>query len=549
MEPNWINIATDIANAVAALTEKINSKKNAAEIITRSALQAGIHDYFKFIYKNAEIQLYSSDLTYSTAELHYKAADISAVQITEENVKILTPLLHEALEKVIAPYDQLPILDHTINIEGQIISGKTKLNIPAYTHTSEPKREQLLQKISRYLEQKVDNGKYPTKELDTFFLSKHLVNTNLYPALDHAYIIRVFDTITELNKNDEENLKEHQHHINYALRCWAEEDFLPRYYDTTEGRWEYTHTLQQSPPTPDEGLIDLLIYSAIRTIKLEANYQRSTSVNYLEMASKLGSSKATQILQSGTGQFQAFSTPDVVIIPNDVSATVEIQIIREEEQAYVTATEQITQLLQNGFLHSYSIQLQSATKKYLSIEGLAKTDTHHFFANALQYPGLHGLLATYARQAMSIPDEWYTDAEDEFCCLPGTYAVFGLGLTGSTYFPLVQEYMKQVDTEHQSVQYQFTQDFIKKYGSSPETIPTIVACLLACQSEGPFQQLTTMDSDSLSALLTELTGKESYEARNVLELIWGDIEDLDAAAKKKDAPSQLPELLKLTEEE
>lgn len=51
--------------------------------------------------------------------------------------------------------------------------------------------------------------------------------------------------------------------------------------------------------------------------------------------------------------------------------------------------------------------------------------------------GAHPLLAEYAEAVME-EVKWYNDVESgEKSAMPGTYAVMGLGLKGTGYFPLV----------------------------------------------------------------------------------------------------------------
>ncbi|OAB44693.1 DUF6138 family protein [Paenibacillus glacialis] len=107
---------------------------------------------------------------------------------------------------------------------------------------------------------------------------------------------------------------------------------------------------------------------------------------------------------------------------------------------------------------------------------MAKSQTHRFFANALQYSELFPKLEAYARLAM-VEHEWYDDTEEEKNCVPGTYAVFGLGLTDKQYFPLVGTYMSLVDQEHQYVQQSFTLALIQHYGIDTTTLPTSDALL------------------------------------------------------------------------
>ncbi|GED24451.1 hypothetical protein BAG01nite_05530 [Brevibacillus agri] len=70
------------------------------------------------------------------------------------------------------------------------------------------------------------------------------------------------------------------------------------------------------------------------------------------------------------------------------------------------------------------------------------------------------LFADYAREAME-QFAWYADADDEKNVMPGSYAVFGLGLADRRYFSLVEDYMGKIDEEHQSAKNQFTAAFAK----------------------------------------------------------------------------------------
>ena len=60
-------------------------------------------------------------------------------------------------------------------------------------------------------------------------------------------------------------------------------------------------------------------------------------------------------------------------------------------------------------------------------------------------------MARYARLAMR-EFEWYQNLADEACAMPGTFAVFALGLEGEPWAPLVTEYLDLCDDEHSSLQ-------------------------------------------------------------------------------------------------
>jgi hypothetical protein len=111
----------------------------------------------------------------------------------------------------------------------------------------------------------------------------------------------------------------------------------------------------------------------------------------------------------------------------------------------------------------------------LPIKGLPKKGVHQLFACAAAYPGLHPRIECYARAAMG-EDEWYQNLEDEDCAMPGTFAVFALGLAGAGYAPLVLEYLRKADGEHQSVQAKFVEAYIDMHGFAPEALACLVAC-------------------------------------------------------------------------
>ena len=79
------------------------------------------------------------------------------------------------------------------------------------------------------------------------------------------------------------------------------------------------------------------------------------------------------------------------------------------------------------------------------------------------YPNLYDRIEKYARLAMK-EFEWYNNLKDEFCAMPGTFAVFGLGLIDEKYHQLARDYLSICDGEHQSLQGNFVLAYIEKYG-------------------------------------------------------------------------------------
>ncbi|KAF4325002.1 hypothetical protein G195_001680 [Phytophthora kernoviae 00238/432] len=160
--------------------------------------------------------------------------------------------------------------------------------------------------------------------------------------------------------------------------------------------------------------IDLLLYAAVMVLRYEPSYSKPKGLTFLELAKQLGSSCAVRMMTEGSGTYAKedihVKNELVEFTANDVFSMITINIRKEEAAAYEQAIAFIIRLLKQGFPKSYKIKLKSSVKQYLPIKGLAKSDTHRFFANALAYPELAPFLEEYAREAIE-EFEFYEDTE------------------------------------------------------------------------------------------------------------------------------------------
>lgn len=513
--------------------------KDAEQIVKRTPLQVGIHDYGLLEYAKGRVSVTDTELDFLSPEvktgLGEPAELLSEEQVREQIVPRLAAFMRQQLDSLPSP----ALIDYNFSFWGQFRVREGEVTLPILQYIDEAKKERLLNAIASYIQTKLDDGKYPTKPLETFFLSRHLLDENLFPEPDAGRIISVFENILELNKGKKERLAEHRSNIVRALRNWAEETFLPRYFEIHKEGWsqaEYTRKADIQLEDTEQGPIELLLYAAVSIIKYEPSYSKSTGLGFLERAVELGSARASRYMNEGSGTLAKedvhFRNELVECKANDVFATVTITMKQEVEESYACALRFICRLLQQGFPKSYQIKLKSSIKQFLPIKGLAKSGTHRFFANAMEYPKLHPLLEEYARAAME-EFEWYADTEGEKCCMPGSYAVFGLGLADRSYFALVEDYMKQVDDEHQSVQNDFTTAFVERYGVNAETIPTLVTCLLHSTDSIKLKIKPAMEEEAHARLLLDtVNGLQSYEVEHIVYTIWGSVEKLKAIAAK-----------------
>lgn len=527
------------------------------QIIKRTTLQMGIFDDIFVLYKPGRTIVDSLDMGWDESSL-----STQKLRFTEELVRTeIQPRLVEVVQNRLAEWANTPLIDYRFTFRGKFPTSNGLLKLTLLEYINEEKKQQLLERIRTYTEQKLENGVYPTKPLETNFLARHLLDPLLFPSMDAAWIIRQYERIQTLNRERKDALAEHRHTIIYALTLWAERQFLPRYFDVQISDYrenEYTLKPDQKPDRRVENIskdkeidqdlnlaqaqaedshpIDLLLYAAVMILRFEPSYSKPRGLKFLELAKQLGSEQADRMLTEGSGTYKPedtyVKTEQVECQANDVFARITIQIHQEGPGAYQQALAFIIRLLEQGFPKGYYIKLKSKVKQYLPVKGLAKSDTHRFFANALAYPELHPLLEQYARVAIQ-EFEFYADTEGEKSGMPGSYAVFGLGLTSGQYFPLIQDYMGQVDDEHQMIQDKFIAAFADKYGVTAESVPVLVQSLRRSTDGLKLKLLPEFEQDEkLEWLLSQVQKLESHDAQRVLYPIFGKVEKLVALARK-----------------
>lgn len=532
----------EMKTAIHKWFDEQENRTNVEEVVLRTTLQVGIFNFVMLDYRPGRTTVDSSKSMGSAAgKKSMKVSPFTREQILHEVQPLLVEIVRERLDKV----ETSPLINYQFTFQGTFATTDGLVELTVLETVYEAKKRQLLERIQSYIENKLEKGAYPTKPLETFFLARHLLDPYLFPEPEAAKTIALFDRIQELNKERVEALAEHRRDIIRALTGWAEDVFLPRYYDVTRSEYrtnEYVlkpDAVLENKNEPNQP-IDLLLYGAVMIIRYEPNYSKSRGQTFLELAEQLGSGKASRMLKEGSDSFSHDEVNMrhelVECKANDVFSLFIITIRKEEAGAYERAILFILSLLRKGFPKSYKIKLKSSVREYLPIKGLAKSDTHRLFANALAYSELHPLLEEYAREAM-VEFEWYEDTEDEKSVMPGSYAVFGLGLSSERYFPLVEAYMDLVDDEHQLVHDKFTAVFAETYGITERSIPTLIVCLLRSHDSLNLKIQPELESeDKLLLLMQQIETLSDDEAERVLYPIWGKLEKLAALARKAQEP-------------
>lgn len=527
--------------AIHGWFDTLQAREDVHAIVGRTPLQVGIHGEVLLEYEPSRI-LFDVMPSWEPDDEDGLRADGRNGPLSPDAVHAsLAPVLREAVHERIARLAGTPHLDHHFRFRAQFPTTAGRLRLTLVDHTDADKQQTLRDRVAQYVDHSVLNGSHATDPLHISLLCRHLLDQRLFPDPDHPWLIAVFSRVLALNAG-QESLAEQRGAIIHALRRWSEEQYLPRHFDVSQDAFRQNAYSPKPGATLDPGDrgIDLLLYAATLILRHEPGYARPTGLTFLELARGLGSARAGAMLASGSGalapELTRLEDERVDCAANDVLATVALAIRQESPAAYVQALDFLTGLLRAGFPAGYRIVLKSKARHYLPVKGLAKSDTHRFFANAAQHPEAHDALAAYAHAAIQ-PYEWYTDAEAEKACLSGTYAAFALGLASDRHFALLRHYMDLVDDEHQSVQDRYTTVFLEQHGLTPDTLSTVVACLRVCTDGFKLPaKFALEDAQALDMLADALADLPEHDRVPVRERLFGSDKKLAALARKAGDP-------------
>jgi len=391
-------------------------------------------------------------------------------------------------------------------------------------HIENPERKaELKERLDAYVQKVIydQTAKMKEKEIHSFFDKLFDFELNSYSEDKVIEILeKGFSLIDPKWKN---TMEEYRFGLHYHTNVWKEAVFMPLYYNIKGEDWSKEYTLKKDLETKnvDQAKLNLFVQQALWNIKHQRySWDVRFACEDLERAAKeLGSEKAAMYLKKGTGNLPEniihYKDDDIECDANDVFAEISVKIKQESAAAYDKALDFIIALLKTDFPRSYQIKLNSkAPKQFLDIKGIAKSSTHRFFAQALQYEELHSKLVTYAEAAMK-EFQWYNDVEEgEKSCMPGSYVVFGLGLIGEEYFPLVSKYFELLDDEHQMVHKYFVSALIDRYGVNKKSLPLICQGITSAQFDMVFKNLAKeMENPEKKQLLINfLKEKEAFFA-------------------------------------
>ena len=484
----------------------------------RNELWEGITDYLKIKQRKDNIEFHNNEEEYTCPSITIKDFE----QLPDDFIdNELLPALEEQLTQMFFNPEFYYRFEYKLTLVFDFLSASGHHARKQVRLEHHERKAELKERLDTYVQKVIYEAteKMKEKELHSFF--DKLFNFELTGYSEDKVIEILNKGITLIDPKWKKTLKEYQWCLLYHTREWKEKVFMKLYYKGEDD--DYSLKKGITPEKVDAHKLNLFVAQALWRIKYkEYSWDVEFACEDLERAAKeLGSKKAAMYLKEGTGilpnDLIHYKDSEVECDANDVFAEISVKIKQESAMAYDKVLDFIIALLKADFPASYHIKFSSkAPKQFLDIKGIAKSPTHRFFAQALQYEELRPKLVAYAEVAMK-EFQWYSDVEEgEKSCMPGSYAVFGLGLIGEEYFPLVSQYFALLDDEHQMIHKYFVSALIDRYGVNEKFLPLICQGITSAQFDMVFKNLEKeMEKPENKELLAKfLKEKEDFFKAN-----------------------------------
>ena len=485
-------IIQEILSRVTATFDRLDLPKKP---YGRNELWEGITDYFKIKQRKNKIEFHNNEEEYTCPSITIKDFE----QLPDDFIdNELLPALEEQFTQMFFNPELYYHFQYKLTLVFDFLSA-TGHHARKQLRLEHPERKaELKERLDTYVQKVIYEAteKMKEKEVHTFF--DKLFDFELTGYSEDKVIEILNKGITLIDPKWKKTLEEYQWCLLYHTREWKEKVFMKLYYKVEGSDWSKKYRLKEGLQAKDidNTKLNLFVAQALWRIKYKKySWDVEFACEDLERAAKeLGSKKAAMYLKEGTGilpnDLIHYKDSDIECDANDVFAEISVKIKQESATAYDKALDFIIALLKADFPASYHIKFSSkAPKQFLDIKGIAKSPTHRFFAQALQYEELRPKLVAYAEVAMK-EFQWYSDVEEgEKSCMPGSYAVFGLGLIGEEYFPLVSQYFALLDDEHQMIHKYFVSALIDRYGVNEKSLPLICQGITSAQFDMVFKNL------------------------------------------------------------
>ena len=223
-----------------------------------------------------------------------------------------------------------------------------------------------------------------------------------------------------------------------------------------------------------------------------------------------------------------FTETENIIIRAYKDGKIVIRFLIEGEEGYGEALDFINKLLiknyaektKSGvdggfelnvrFLHEPMPIKQMAKAEVSKDIGYPFSDSHAFFARAVQYNALRPKVENYAMLALQ-SNHWYTDLDGEDSTVPGTFAATALAFCGLEYMPLVCRYASVIDGDHSYIHAALPKMLLQYYGPVPEIFEAIFSLCGLGEYDIILPRKIFADGDTAAALVNYLRSVDKSE--------------------------------------
>lgn len=536
MEEKIISQITE--NAKQLLDKELQKWKNDEPFKGKCPIQEGIHEILQIKILNQRVGYALNNFDWDSFDHKFQLLEIE--KVTKEEFAPMAEKIAQNLENYFLENKDSFAFQYRFKVDFSFRSYKK-----SFVFENSDKKIALKNAMETYIQKVFVEKTLRIKEnRDIIILCSHLLDFSLMQYSENQmidFIENAFDFFK--TKENKKWATEFEQSIFHQLSDWKEQEFLPIFYDIQKEfmffkmspKPELALKKEKSAPKLDASKIDEKYLPKVQLFVRQGLWRVQKKEPYgvgkkdLELAvSDFNSAEAKKYLKEGSGilpkELIYFKDSDLEAKANDVFGAISLSIKTETAETYQKALDFIIKLLKYGFPDNYEIKISSkAEKKFLPIKGLAKSQTNRFFAQTLSFSELYDKIEEYAHAAMK-EFAWYEDVEEgEKSCMPGSYAVFGLGLTDEKYFPLVQKYLDLVDDEHQSVHFYFLEEFAQKWGITEKTLPILCEGALSGQFQKPIKAIKDQINTENQAFVEDFIAKnyEKYEAEAIAFIFFG----------------------------
>lgn len=254
------------------------------------------------------------------------------------------------------------------------------------------------------------------------------------------------------------------------------------------------HTFLASSNKPYEGEA---FYQLVVYIIENKGYLDEWGLERLEMSAKLGYDPAIRLLteinekKSSPIDKNIISlskrfTPQELFLDNDLltirasenEGYIRLAFKAESEEAYSIALDFINNLLCKEYAYhfkGYQLLVKFVEEPTLGIPSFPNTPVNAFFGKAVSYINLRPKIEEYAVLAFKKGGQYLEINSSAVNTVVGSFAAGALALVDLKYLYLIDEYVSQVDGEHECIQLELIDELKEVYGGiTPDMVPTIV---------------------------------------------------------------------------